>query len=636
MFNFFHSKLNTNYIKIAKQRVYFSIFMIFFIFLCICFRLFQVMIYENYLFKKSLNNNIPITYSRADILDRNNELIATSVPTESVYAVPEHVQDKPQAIKKLKEAFPELNENYLKSKLNGNRKFVWIKRHLTPMQVERLLSLGITGIYFLKTQRRVYPDKNLFSHVLGYTDIDNNGLAGIEKKYDEQLKMRSKPLKLTIDSRIQNAVHEELCENMQKFSAKGAGCIVMDIKNGEVISLVSIPDFDPHTVVNPNDKKMFNLLTSSAIEPGSNAKIINTAIAFDIAKFSPEKEFDARNPIRIGKFSIKDFHGKKTFLSIKDIFKYSSNIGSAKMIMEIGHQKQKQFFKKIGLLSCFDFDLELQHPLLPKNWTEVSAITISYGHGIAFCPIHYITALAGIVNDGVTIKPHLLLDNYDYEKSKNDDLNAKNDENFSDIKNDSENKENNFKENTSKENNQIDNINKKNQDEMQNIINKDEINQNNINQINQDSISKKNEYNDKNLQNPPPTLQEKAKIVTKSTSKKIKALMRINVIEGTNRKANVPGYMVGGKSGTAEKNAFGQYNRHANYTSFFGVFPMDDPQYIVYVILDEPQKTAQTYGFASAGWNAVPTAGGIIQKIAMILGIKPNNAEEKDWADDLK
>jgi cell division protein FtsI (penicillin-binding protein 3) len=343
---------------------------------------------------------------------------------------------------------------------------------------------------------------------------------------------------------IQHAVHDELQKGISKFSAQGGAVIVMKISTGEIISLVSLPDFDPNKNSDPMAKEHFNMAISSAIEPGSSAKIFNTAMALESKKITPFSQFDARFPLKIGRFTIHDFKGKATFLSVEEIMKYSSNIGSAKIALEIGHNAQKKFFKRLRLLDTVSCELlETQRPLYPSPWTEINAMTISYGHGIAFSPLHLITIVSGILNNGILNNPTLLK------------------------------------------------------------------------RIN--PISNK-------------------KIISEKTSDQIKALMRICVTEGTNRFADVLGYCVGGKSGTAEKPKHGKYQKNANYTSFIGAFPMTNPKYSVYVLLDEPQITPETHGYKTAGWNATPIAANIIKRIGPMLKIAAVADSEPNWKDVLR
>lgn len=539
--SFGHNFYSLSYraLKIAKKRTLVVISIFILAFLILLFRLAQVMVFNGKDDENSLYMNAPTTSFRADIVDRNNNIIATSLPTVSLYACPHEMIDFDEAAEKTCSVFKDIEKEKFLNRLKKAKKFLWVKRNLSPTQEQEILNQGIPGFHFLKTEKRVYPDKNLLSHVIGGTDVDNNGIAGIEKVFDEALKSSTQPISLSIDINIQHAVHDELQKAIKEFRAKGGAAIVMKIKTGEIFSLVSLPDFDPNRNENPNSRERFNMATSSAIEPGSCAKIINTAMALETKKITPFSQYDARFPIKIGRFTIHDFHGLETYLSVEDILKYSSNIGSAKIALDVGREYQKSFFKKIGLLDTVACELiETQKPLYPKNWGEVSSMTIAFGHGIALSPLHLTTIISGMLNNGIKNNPTLL--------KKNSETSGE-------------------------------------------------------------------------------------RIISEKTAKQIAILMRLNVTEGANKKAEVKGYFVGGKSGTAEKSNRGRYSKTANYTGFIGAFPMPNPKYSVYVVLDEPQATAKTHGYRTAGWIAAPTAANIIQRIGPMLNVIISENQEPDW-----
>ena len=543
-FNNFHP-ITSRSLKIAKQRVLVAVSVFFLMFLAIIVRLADVMVFHRADKNQDQNFAIPQIIERADIVDRNGAIIATSLPTVSLYACPHEILNIKEAVEKISSIFKEIDPKTLEEKIKSAKKFLWIKRNLSPTQEQAVLNQGLPGFHFLKTEKRVYPDQNLLSHVIGGTDIDNIGIAGLEKVFDDPLRASETPIELSIDVKVQYAVHEELQQAIEEFSAQGGAAIVMDIATGEIISMVSLPDFDPNKSSNPSDRNHFNMATSSAIEPGSSLKIINTAFALEIGKISPFAQFDARKPLKIGRFAIHDYKPKATFLSVEEILKYSSNIGSAQIVLSIGADKQKQFFKKLGFLDTIKCELiESQHPLFPRQWTEASAMTISFGHGIAFNPLQLTTVFCGLLNDGVLMLPTLLKRKVAYPGAR--------------------------------------------------------------------------------------------RIVSSKTSDLIKILLRINVIDGTNKLADVAGYCVGGKSGTAEKQQGGKYLKHSNYCGFIGAFPMTNPKYAVYVVLDDPKATPKTYGYATAGWNANPTAAKIIRRIGPMLGIVAVDDKNIDWQEKLK
>lgn len=535
----------TKAMKTVKSRVVYAIAVVVLAFSSLIVKLAQVTIFSAH--EKSKDKTeyaLPTAVTKANILDRHNWIIATSLPTVSIYVCPHEIIDPSEAAEKLSSVFPEIKKEDLESKLRSKKKFLWIKRNLSPTQEQEILNQGIPGLHFLKTEKRVYPDKNLFSHIIGGTDIDNVGIAGIEKVFDEAMSASNAPIKLSLDLKVQHALRDELQKSVNMFNAIAGAAIIMEISTGEIIAMVSLPDFDPNKSTDAAAKEKFNMATSSAIEPGSSAKIFNTAMALESGKMTPFTKFDARYPLKIGRFTVHDFKGKEAFLSVEEILKYSSNIGSARIALEVGIPFQKKFYKHIGILSTITCELmESQKPLYPKSWGEASAITISYGHGFAISPLHMITVFAGILNDGVLNSPTLLKRGA--------------------------------------------------------------------------------------------TVPGK-RIISSKTSKQMCALLRLNVLEGSNKQADVQGYFVGGKTGTAEKQKRGIYVKNANYTSFVGAFPMTNPKYAVYIILDEPQSTQKTHGYKTAGWNAAPTFANIVRRIAPIIGDPPSEEDEHNWKEILK
>ncbi|MDR1333977.1 MAG: penicillin-binding protein 2 [Holosporaceae bacterium] len=527
-------------LKIAKQRTLFAISIFLLLFSLLIVRMAQIMIFNNRDGEVGFDY-APLVISRADITDRNGVIVATSLPTTSLYACPHEMMDVKEAAEKISIALKDLDKADIAKKLSSGKKFLWIKRNLSPMQEQAVLNQGIPGMHFLKTERRVYPDGSLLGHVIGGTDVDNIGIAGMEKVFDTSLRESSEPIALSVDVKIQYAVRDELQKGVEEFRAIAGSAVVMKIATGEIIALASLPDFDPNKNSDPKAKERFNMITSSAIEPGSSAKIFNTAMALESGRVTPFTTFDARFPLNIGKFTVHDFKGQGRFLSVEEILKFSSNIGSARIAMAVGREVQKKFFKEVGLLDAVSCELpETQRPLYPAQWTDISSVTISYGHGIALSPLHMITVVSGIINDGILNNPTLL----------------------------------------------------KQESSMQG---------------------------------------KGRRIVSPKTSNLMRALMRINVTEGSNRYANVPGYFVGGKSGTAEKQKRGRYLKTSNYTAFIGAFPMTNPKYCVYVVLDEPQATAKTHGYRTGGWNAAPICARIIKRIATMLGVIASSDPEPDW-----
>jgi cell division protein FtsI (penicillin-binding protein 3) len=472
------------------------------------------------------------SHSRGDIIDRNGDILATHLVTASVYANPKVILDPEEAARKLCKALPDLNYPVVLKKLKSKRGFIWISRHIPPKSQHDVNYLGIPGVYLMKDERRVYPYGPLTSHVVGYCGIDNDGLGGVERQFEARLKSDRDPLQLSLDVRVQHIVRDELDRAIRKFSAEGANAMVMK-PTGEILAMVSLPDFDPNVNAITDKQSIFNRNTLGIYEPGSTFKVFNTAIALETGKASLGSIYDASAPLKVGRFSIKDFKGKHRPLSVKEVFIYSSNIGSAKMALHFGGHTQKSYLSRFGMLNAPHIELpEVGAPLVPREWKEVTTMTVAYGYGIAVSPLQLMVGIGGVINGG-QMRPATL------------------------------------------------------------------------------------------LKRSPETVTAAQNVLSAETSAKIRDLMRLVVTEGTAKLANVPGYEVIGKTGTAHKKQGRGYSENAKITDFIGAFPKDNPQYIVVVFLDNPKPTKETYGYATGGWTAAPTAGRIISRIAPLLGVIP-------------
>ena len=370
---------------------------------------------------------------------------------------------------------------------------------------------------------------------MGYTNIDNIGQAGVEKFMHKRLTESSRPLELTLDIGIQDAIKEELSLALEKYKAIGAAAILMDVNTGEVISLVSLPDYNPNVKIPVGEKALFNFITQATYEPGSVFKTFNTALALESGKIKITDKFDATRPVVIQKRKIRDDHPKNSWLTVDEILTYSSNIGSIKMAEKVGKDGQRAFLKNLGFFEKVnDFEIaEKGRPLFQseKNWAPITVATVSYGHGISVTPLHIITAFSALVNGGIYHTPTL--------------------------------------------------------------------------------IKSDNQKNSK-------------RVISEYTSEQMRQMLRNVVLYGTGKKAEVAGYEVGGKTGTANKATNGKYADRRVTNSFISTFPTSAPKYALLVIIDEPQGTKETYGFRTAGWNAVPTTGKIIASIAPQLGVVAN------------
>ncbi len=349
---------------------------------------------------------------RQPIVDRNGQILATNLKIASLYADPRKVQNPAGAATRLAQVLPELPVGEVQAKLNSGKSFVWLKRGLTPREQYEVNRLGIPGLYFHNEQRRVYPQGALGVHVVGYTDIDGKGISGIEQYFDEQLRDPTRtgdPLELSIDLRVQHIVRDEVGRAVDSFNAIGGGGIVLDTYTGEIIALVSMPDFDPAEPGTASKESRFNRITLGVYEMGSTMKTLNTAMALDYGTVKLNNGYDASRPIQISRFTIKDDHPKNRWLSIPEIFMYSSNIGSAKMAVDVGPERQREFMQRMGMLNKPALELpEIGAPLIPRNWKTVETMTISFGHGLSVTPLQLATATAAIVNGGVLHPPTLI------------------------------------------------------------------------------------------------------------------------------------------------------------------------------------------------------------------------------------
>ncbi|MDP1724694.1 MAG: penicillin-binding protein 2 [Alphaproteobacteria bacterium] len=473
---------------------------------------------------------------RGEIVDRNGIVLATSLFTASLYADPSEIIDPKESAKQLVSLLPELGLAEIEAKLSvENKRFVWLQRHLTPRQHHDINALGIPGLHFEKTEKRVYLHGPLASHVLGFSDTDSNGIAGVEHSFNDYLRTNSKPLQLSLDIRIQHILREEILQTIDKHKAIGGMGTVMDVQTGEIVAMVSLPDFDPNQANLAKDVERFNANTAGVYELGSGLKLLTAAMALDSGKVTFASGYDASHPITVGRQQIHDYRGQKRYLTLPEIIVHSSNIGAAKMAMDVGAVKQREYLARFGLFKPTRIELpEVSRPLFPstQNWKDVNTMTIAFGHGMAVSPVQMLSAISTLVNGGILYRPTLV------KKQSSEEI---------------------FGE----------------------------------------------------------------RVISEKTSLQSCKLMRSVVLEGTGRKAAVPGYLVAGKSGTAEKIKNGRYSKTANLASFIGAFPIHAPRYVVFVMIDEPKGTKETAGYATGGWIGSPLAGRVIKRIAPILGIQP-------------
>lgn len=530
-------------VKISCFRIKFVLVAFCLIFIAIIIRLCDLSQKDGNKLNRSIYKKVhtkTVLHSRPTIVDRNGNIIAINLKTASLYANPRKVIDTEKAMALLEKAIVINNKDKIANRLNSNRSFVWIRRNLTPKEKYEINKLGIPGFYFKNEERRIYPQNNLFSHILGSVNLDGHGIAGIERYFEQDFEVHSnddfysdKRPTLSVDIRVQKVVRDELQNVMQEFKAIGASAIVMDANSFEVLSMVSLPDYDLNDIGKATSNEKFNRSTYGVYEMGSTFKIFNMALGYEFGQLKDNDLFDLSKPLKVDRFTIRDYSLKKNIMDAREVFIYSSNIGTAGIALKSGCEKQRYLLKKLGLLDKLELEItEKGTPLYPRNWGKTSCITMSYGHGIAVTPMHVVTATASIINGGILKKPTF-------------------------IKADNEDKDN---------------------------------------------------Y---------------TRVVSEKTSDKIRKIMRMAVEHGTGKKANVSGYLVGGKTGSADKPKKGKYNTKVNISSFVGAFPMNKPQYVVLVMVDEPIGNERTRGYTTGGYVAAPVVGKIIEKIAPILNISP-------------
>ena len=481
----------------------------------------------------------PASMARADIVDRNGVLLATSLKTASLFANPRKIGDPADVARRLVEIIPDMSEEVIAARLGADKNFVWLRRNLTPRQQFEVNRLGVPGLDFEQEERRVYPHGRLAGHIVGFTNVDNVGLAGIEKSMDAAIAGASSPLRLSIDIRVQQILRQELAGQIEKFKAIGGGGIVLDVESGEVVAMVSLPDFDPNAAGQASDDTRFNRMTLGVYELGSVFKIFNHAIALETGVASFQSSYDATKPIRVSRFTISDYHPEKRWLTVPEIFQHSSNIGSAKIALDIGAENQRKYLGHLGLLRRTSIELpEQAQPMYPSRWREINTMTISFGHGIAVSPLHLTSAVAAVVNGGI-LRPATLVGG---ERSSVDGV----------------------------------------------------------------------------------------QVFSAATSDRMRRLLRLVVETGTGRNADAEGYLVGGKTGTAEKQVNGAYKRNALISSFVGVYPVTAPRFVVFAMLDEPKGIKESYGYATGGWTAAPVVKGVVARMAPLYGIAPLDESAPD------
>jgi cell division protein FtsI (penicillin-binding protein 3) len=485
---------------------------------------------------------------RGDIVDREGQPLARTIDAWTIAIHPKKViGDKLEIARALARLMPERDVASYYAMLRSGRPFFYLRRRASPALVEAVNALGEPGLAIAREPDRLYPQTSLAAHVIGYTDVDGHGVAGLEHAFDERLSnpdTRSQPLTLSISSRIQQALEHELLAAMTQFSAVGAAGIIMDIHSGELLAMTSLPQLNPNAAGKGSDEARFNRATLGVYELGSTFKPFTVAMAMDTgAVRSMGQMYNCPKALDMGRHTINDTHPFGRACSVAEIMQESSNIGTAQIAAQVGAAKQKAFLEKMGFLSPVEVELrERGRTLTPgSNWGELATMTVGYGHGIAVTPLHLASGYAALFNGGI-YRPATLL-----------------------------------------------------------------------------KVDRKH------------AVGEGRRVFSEDTSYKMRSLLRLVVTDGTGRKADAPGYRVGGKTGSAEK----YHNRSLLVTTFAGVFPMDEPRYVIVVMLDEPKATAETYGFRTAGWNVAPVVSKTVSRIAPMLGVRPDKTREPNMAEVL-
>ncbi len=483
---------------------------------------------------------------RPEIHDRRGEILAIDIPTSSLYADPKVLLDVDEAVEKLATVLPEFETERVRKRLLTKRRFVWIRRNLTPDRRKAVHDLGLPGLYFMREPKRFYPVGWQAAHIIGTVDEDNKGLSGIERHIDQQRAGRKigtskpgPPVRLSVDLRVQHVVAHELQQALELYRAKAGVGLVLDIRSGEVLALSSLPSFDPQNRKEALRPDRLNRAMRGVYELGSVLKTFTIALGLDEGVIGEEDRFDVATPVRLGRFVIRDKH--KTAdgtMSVREIFTNSSNVGAARIARKAGAERHRAFLSRLQLLNRLRTEAgSAGLPLQPESWKMVDSLSVAYGYRLSVSPLQFASAAMALFNGGNLVRPTFL---------------------------------------------------RKKGGEQKSVV----------------------------------------PVLNSSTSRFMRVLMRENVLKGTGRAANVKGYRVGGKTGTARKARKGGYGKEL-ITGFLAIFPSESPRYLTYVMLDEPQKVKATRGQNSASSNAAPLTGRIIMRIAPLLGVNPQLAPKK-------
>lgn len=551
-------------IEVARNRMIFVMVLFTIGFLILAVKLISIGIFQAHgsSYYRTGNSDGSLLMARADIVDRNGVILATNLKAPSLAVSKRNLKSPPEEIAtKIAAIFPELTHGDVMKVLRNKSNHSWIKRKLTPKQLYAVKQIGDPGLETSDAEKRIYPHGRLLAHVLGTLNIDNKPLSGIEAYFDSELSDPTKseePIILSIDIRLQHILNQELSLYKEKFLALGAAGIILDVTTGEVLALSSLPDFDPNDGKGPLSKIEINRISQGSYELGSGFKTFTIASGLDNNVIKQVDGYDATYPLRVGGFTIRDDHPKKRWLSVPEIFVYSSNIGTIKIAQDIGISSQKEFFEKLGLFKKTKIEIfEKTNPQLPKQWGPTELATTAYGHGIAVTPLHLVSGVAAMVNGGC-LTPATLL--------RKDSIPA--------------------------------------------------------------GLLSLVPYRAQ-------TDNASTQVISPKTSEIMRNLLHWAVEFGTGKKAKVEGYLIGGKTGTAIKpfeNKRG-YDDKAVISSFISVFPINEPKYLIFAMLDEPQGIEETFNLISAGMTAAPLVGNIISRVGPLMGIGTTQQNEVEYED---
>jgi cell division protein FtsI (penicillin-binding protein 3) len=491
------------------------------------------------------------TATRAEIQDRRGRLLATNLETSALYVHPHELVDPARAARELARLFPDLNEARMLADFTGPRKFLWLRKVMSPEQQQAVHDIGEPGLLFATREMRLYPNGALAAHVLGGAAFAREdvraaeiiGTAGVERTFDDRLRdpaLANDPLQLSLDLTAQTAMEDVLSTGMTLMNAKGAAGVLMDVHTGEVLAIASLPDFDPNdrpappTKGDPTESPIFNRAVQGVYELGSTFKIFTVAQAMDLQLIGPETVIDTRGPMVKGRHRITDFRNYGPELTVDEVIVKSSNIGTARIALMIGAERQRAFLELMGMTQATGIEIaeaRTGRPILPARWSDIVTMTVSYGHGFSTTPLHLAAGYAMIANGGTRVEPTLI------RRS---------------------------------------------------------------------------------------TPQYGPRVVTEETANRARTMLRHVVTEGTGQVADVPGYLVAGKTGTADKpKPGGGYHAKKVIATFAAMFPADDPRYVLVVSLDEPVNTLGREPTRTAGSTAAPVAAELIRRVAPLLDLKP-------------